>query len=83
MKRKSFLDKHANLIYAFAIFFYIDLSLATIYLLSEKEKSIDQQIKEDAEEIFNTPDLITGLEELEEAVEMDLKDLEKSLKKNS
>lgn len=63
MKRKSFIDRHANLIYVLAIFFYIDLSLATAYILYNK--TIDKQIKEDAEQIFNTPDLITGLEDME------------------
>ncbi len=69
------LRKYKPLGYALAVFFYVDLSLITVACTG---KSIleRQEMKKDAEEILNTPDLTTGIEELEKAVEMDLADLD-------
>jgi len=79
MKR---LHKYKNLGYALAIFFYVDLSVGAFAYVG-KDIVRDFQLKQDAENILNTPDLTTGLEELEHAVQMDLADLEKSFQQNS
>lgn len=76
------MKKYQNLFYASALFFYIDCVAVSSYFaynnLKEdcKAKQEEQQIKQDAEEILETPDLTTGLEDLQYAVEQDLKDLE-------
>lgn len=81
-KKKSFIRKYKNLGYALAIFVYIDLSLAAFAYVGKNVYS-DYQIKEAAESILDTPDL-TGMEELELAVEADLAELERKYKpKNS
>jgi hypothetical protein len=74
--------KYKNLGYALAVFFYVDLSVAAFAYVG-KDVVRDYQLKRDAENILNTPDLTTGLEELEHAVQMDLADLEKTFQKNS
>ena len=79
MKR---LHKYKNLGYALAIFFYVDLSVGAFAYVG-KDIVKDFQLKQDVENILNTPDLTTGLEELEHAVHMDLADLEKTFQKNS
>lgn len=76
------MKKYRNLGYAIAIFFYIDLSVGAFAYFGTDIAST-YQIKQDAENILNTPDLTTGLEELEEAVRMDLAELEQTYKKNS
>lgn len=76
------MKKYRNLGYAIAIFFYIDLSVGALAFVG-KDLVKSYQIKQDVENILNTPDLTTGLEELEEAVRMDLAELEKTFKKNS
>jgi len=71
-----------NLGYACAVFFYIDLFMLTAVCLG-KQAIETYQLKRDANEILQTPDLISGLEELERAVELDLAAMEKGFKKNS
>lgn len=81
-KNKSFIRKYKNLGCALAICFYIDLSIgAFAYVGSDIHTKY--KMKEAAADILNTPDL-TGMEELEQAVEMDLAELERKYKpKNS
>ena len=76
------LRKYKNIGYALAIFFYVDLSVAAIAYVG-KDIVKDFQIKQDAESILETPDLTTGLEELELAVQMDLADMEKTFNKKA
>lgn len=77
----SFVRKYKNLGYALAIFAYVDLAMITI-ACTGKDVLEKRQIKQDAEQILNTPDLTTGLEELDRAVEMDLADLEQKYSNN-
>ena len=76
------LHKYKNLGYALAVFFYVDLSVAAITYVG-KDIVKDFQIKQDVENILETPDLTTGLEELELAVQMDLADMEKTFNKKA
>ena len=76
------MKKYKNIGYALAIFFYIDLSAAVTTHVG-KDMYITHQIKMDAKSILDTPDLTTGLEELNKAVEMDLCDMEKTFQQNS
>jgi hypothetical protein len=76
------MKKYQNLFYAAALFFYVDCVAIAGYFAykniktNQEVKKIDEEIKKDAEEILETPDLTTGLEQLQYAVEQDLKDLE-------
>ncbi len=82
MKKKSFVRKYRNLGYALAICFYIDLSIGAFAYVGH-DMHTKYKMKEAAADILNTPDL-TGMEELEHAVEADLADLERKFKsKNS
>ena len=71
-----------NLGYACAVFFYVDLFILTAVCLGGQAIET-YQLKRDASEILQTPDLTSGLEELERAVELDLAAMEKRFKKNS
>lgn len=83
MKKKSFARKYRNLGYALAICFYIDLSIGAFAYVGYDLYN-RQQIKNDAAAILTTPDLTSGLEPLEVAVEADLADLDRKFKsKNS
>lgn len=72
---QSFIRKYKNLGYAFAVFAYVDLAMITV-ACTGKNIMERHEIKQDARDILNTPDLTTGIEDLERAVEMDLADLE-------
>lgn len=76
------LYKYKNIGYALAVFFYIDLSVVAFAYIG-KDIIEHNQRKRDVENILNTPDLTTGLEVLEHAVEMDLADLEQSFNPNT
>ena len=76
------LYKYKNIGYALAVFFYIDLSVVAFAYIG-KDIIEHNQMKRDVENILNTPDLTTGLEVLERAVEMDLADLEQSFNPNT
>ena len=76
------LYKYRNIGYALAVFFYIDLSVVAFAYIG-KDIIEHNQMKRDVENILNTPDLTTGLEVLERAVEMDLADLEQSFNMNT
>lgn len=78
---KDKIQKYKNFGYAIAFFFYFDLSVA-VFAYVGKDFIENYQIKTDVENILNTPDLTSGLEVLEQAVEMDLADLEKTLNQN-
>ena len=75
-KNKSFARKYRNLGYALAICFYIDLSIGAFAYVGHDMYN-RHQIKNDAAAILTTPDLSTGLETLEAAVEADLADLDR------
>lgn len=79
---KKTLIKYKNIGYALAVFFYVDLSVGALAYVGPDFLEI-YQIKKQAAEILDTPDLTTGLEELEQAVQMDLAELERSFQKNS
>ena len=74
------LNKYKNVGYALAVFFYVDLSVGVCAFIGNN-LLVRSQIKEAAEHILETPNL-TGIEPLDEAVQMDLCDIEKSLEKN-
>jgi hypothetical protein len=76
------LYKYKNIGYALAVFFYIDMSVVAFAYIG-KDIIEHNQMKRDVEDILNTPDLTTGLEVLERAVEMDLADLEQSFNPNT
>jgi hypothetical protein len=76
------LDKTA---YALGILFYLSLFAGVILLFTvltdrTTQSKIDKEIKESAETILDTPDLTSGLEVLEVAVEQDLQDMENKYK---
>lgn len=76
------LYKYKNFGYALAIFFYGDLTVTSLAWVGSN--LIERhQIQKQAQEILNTPDLTTGLEELELAVQKDLEDLEKNFSKKA
>jgi hypothetical protein len=79
---KKLIYKYKNLGYAFAIFVYIDLSIAAFAYVG-RDMIERYQIKEDAAAVLETPDLVSGIEELEEAVNMDLAELEQKYNKKS
>jgi hypothetical protein len=73
-KKKSLIRKYKNLGYALVIFFYIDMSIGAFAYVGN-DVIERYQIRQDAASILDTPNL-TGVEELEEAVEMDLAELQ-------
>lgn len=76
------MKKYINLGYALAIFFYVDLTVAAFAFVGSDIVEA-HQIKKQAQDILETPDLTTGLEELELAVQMDLADMEKTFNKKA